>query len=51
MIPKKQQKQPKKDDNPLKNLPPFNDPLDDVRDKKINRHPGVDINDPLDDVR
>lgn len=27
------------------------DPLDDVKDKKIDRHPKIDIPDPLDDVK
>ena len=42
-----------KKENPDKTLkfPQPKDPLDDVKDKKIDRHPKVDIPDPLNDVR
>ena len=40
----------KKKDNRTIILPEPKDPLDDVKDRKIDRNPRVDIPDPLDDV-
>ena len=44
------QKKKKKDNRNIV-LPNQNDPLDDVKDRKIDRNPRVNIPDPLDDVR
>lgn len=46
MIKDKKRKNPKGLD-----LPPMKDPLDDVKDRKIDRNGKLDIPDPLDDVK
>ena len=45
----KEKKKPKDQKNPMSPFPGQNDPLDDVKDKKINKK--FEFDDPLDDVK